>query len=152
MSTLNLWNYLSLVSAGSEKSAKQGDAADAPQTPLSITVDGACLDDTGVLATATVRTVYDDSAQFPAAFKYLFYVSDQDSYVQLIFAGTNVILPVLASVPFVLGPLGDNLDGLAAANTSLISGGSEPTLTDLDKVVVGNYSGSDMNYRFLLID
>lgn len=152
MATLNLWNYFSLVSQGAEKTGKQGAIADASQTPFAVTVDGVCLDDTGSLATATVRTVYNDSNQFPTAVDYLFYWADQNSYIQLVFGASNVILPVLAYVPFVLAPLAADLDGLAAANTTIITGGTQPTLTDLDKVVIGNYSGSTMNYRFLLVD
>ena len=152
MATLNITNFFNLLSQGNEKLAKQGTITDAPQTPFGITVTGTCDFITCSLTTATVRTVYDDDADFPTSFDYLYYWADQNSYIQLIFAATNVILPVLAKVPFVLGPLAANLAGLAAANTTIITGGTEPTLTDLDSVVIGNYSGATMNFNFAVID
>lgn len=152
MATLSLWNSFSLPSQGVEKTGKQGAATAAPQTPFDITVTGTGLFLTGTLATATVRTIFDDDSEFPVSFDYLHYWADQNSYLQLIFAATNVILPVLAKVPFVLGPLAANLVGLAAANTTIITGGTEPTLTDLDSVVIGNYSGTTMNFTFAIPD
>lgn len=152
MATLNIWNYASLVSQGSEKTVKQGTYTDTPQTPFALTVTGTCEDPTGSLATATVRTIYDSSTQFPATFDFTHYWADQNSYIQFVFAATNVILPVLAKVPFNLAPLAASLVGLAVADTTIITGGAEPTLTNLSKVVIGNYSGSTMNYRFLLVD
>ena len=148
MATLSLWNYFSLQSNGVEKAGKQGSIAEAAQTPFDITVTGTCLLDSGSLATATVRTVFDDDANFPADWDYLWYWADQDSYIQLIGSGSNVILKVEAKVPFVLSF--DSL--LAAANTTIITGGAEPSLTDIDSVVIGNYSGSTMSYVFAVVD
>lgn len=152
MATLNLTNFFSLVAQGTERTGKQGTSTDAFQTPFPVTVTGTGEFLTGSLATATVRTIHDDTTDFPASIDYLYYWADQNSYIQLVFATTNVILPVLAKVPFVLGPLAANLVGLAAANTTIITGGTQPTLTDLDKVVIGNYSGSTMNFSFAVID
>lgn len=148
MATLSLFNYFSLLSNGTEKTGKQGSIGDAPQTPFDITVTGTCLQDSGSLATATVRTVFDDDSDFPIDWDYLWYWADQDSYIQLIGSGTNVILKVEAKVPFALSF--DSL--LAAADTTIITGGTEPTLTDIDSVVIGNYSGSTMSYVFAVVD
>lgn len=150
--TLNITNFFSLVSQGSERTGKQGSISDAPQTPFDITVTGTGDFLTGSLETATVRTIYDDDGDFPTDFNFSHYWADQNSYIQLIFGTTNVILSVLAKVPFCLAPLAAGFVGLAAANTVIITGGTEPTLTDLDSVVIGNYSGSTMNYTFSIID
>ena len=50
--------------------------------------------------------------------------------------------------PFVL-PGYDSM--LAAADTSILTS-SEPTLTDIDSVVIGNYSGGDATYLFAVVD
>ena len=151
MATLSLWNYFSLPSNGVLRTGKQGTTTDAPQTPLDVTIPGTGIFFGGTLVTATPRLVYDDSVDFPVAFDYMHYWCSVNSYIQLIFGATNVILPVLAKVPFVLGPLAANLVGLAAANTTPMTG-TEPTLTDLDKVYVSQWSGSTANFTFALVD
>ncbi len=145
--TLNITNFFSMVSQGREISGKQGAATDDPKSPLPLTVDGLSNLQIGTLATATVATLF-DSDDFPATFVYLFFWSDQDCYIQLIGSGSNVIIPITAEVPFTLaiGQL------LAAANTSKITGGSEPTLTNIASVVIGNYSGQTANYLFCTVD
>jgi hypothetical protein len=151
MATLNLWNYFSLDSQGGENTGKQGSIADAPQTPFPVTVTGTGLFLTGSFATATPRTIYDDSGDFPASFDFTHYWCDVNSYIQFVFGASNVILPVLAKVPFCLAPLAANLCGIAAANTTIMTG-TEPTLTDLDKVVIAQWSGGTANYRFEMVD
>lgn len=148
MATLSIWNYFSLPVQGSENTGKQGSSTDAPQTSFDITVTGTIDKITGSLATATVRTLFDDDADFPIDWDYLHYWADQDSYIQIIGSATNVILKVEAKVPFVLSF--DSM--LAAANTTIITGGTEPTLTDIDSIVIGNYSGSTMNFTFAVVD
>lgn len=152
MSTLSITNFFSLPSQGSEKTGKQGSASSDPKTPFDVTVSGTGHFLTGSLATATARTIYDDDDDAPSDFNYTHFWSDQNCYIQLIFASTNVVLPVLAKVPFCLAPLTAGLVGLAAANTTPITGGAEPTLTDLDSVVIANYSGTTMNFTFAAID
>ena len=103
----------------------------------------------GTLATAAVVTVYDDDNDVPADWDYLWYCADQISYIQIIGSGSNVILKCAAYQPFVLNGY-DRI--LAAADTTAITGGSEPTLTDIDSIVLGNYSGNSMSYLFIVID
>ena len=67
----------------------------------------------------------------------------------LIGSTTNVIHRVAAKQPFVL-PGYDTI--LAAADTTIITGGTEPTLTDIDSVVLGNYSGTTANFLFAVIN
>ncbi len=149
MATLNILNNFELTSQGLTYSGKQGASADAIATEYLITVTGTIHQVGGVLATATVVTVYDDDNDVPADWDYLFYWADAISYIQLIGSGTNVIFKIAANQPFVL-PGYDSL--LAAADTTIITGGTEPTLTDIDSIVIGNYSGSSMNYVFAVID
>lgn len=149
MATLNLWNYFEMSSQGIVKAGKQGLAADAPGDGLAVTVTGTAHHVTGSLATATAVTVWDDDDDAPADWDYLFFWADQDLYIQLIGSGSNVVFKIEATQPFVL-PGFDTL--LAAASTTAITGGTEPTLTDIDSVVLGNYSGSTANYLFCVID
>jgi len=149
MATLSIVNNFELDSQGNTKSGKQGAATAGFNTPLEITVTGTCHHVTGSLATASVATVYDDDDDVPADWDYLYFWADQDCYIQIIGSGTNVVFKVEAYQPFVL-PGFDAM--LAAANTTAITGGTEPTLTDIDQVVIGNYSGNTMNYVFAVID
>ena len=149
MPTLNINSNFELDSQGSIKSGKHGLAASPSTDPLEVTVSGTSHHVTGSLATANVATVYDDDDDVPADWDYLFYWADQDSYLQIIGSGSNVIFKVKAYTPFWL-PGYDSI--LAAANTTIITGGTEPTLTDIDSIVIGNYSGSTMNYLFCVID
>jgi hypothetical protein len=149
VATLSITNNFSLPTQGNTLTGKQGAAADGFAAALAITVSGTVHQVVGSLTTATVATVYDDDDDFPADWDYLFFWADQISYIQLIGSGSNVIFKLAATQPFVL-PGYDSL--LAAANTTIITGGSEPALTDIDSIVVGNYSGNTMNYLFIVID
>jgi len=148
MATLNILNSFSLETQGRTLEGKQGSYDAATDTPMAVTVTGTNHTVIGTLATATVVTVYDDDNDAPTDFDYLYYWADQDSYIQLIGSGTNVIFKVLAKVPFTITY--DSL--LAAADTTIITGGTEPTLTDIDSIVIGNYSGTSMNYHFAVVD
>lgn len=149
MPTLNIKNTFELATVGGTTlTGKHGAAADDADTALDVTVTGSSHYVSTTLATATVVTVYDDDNDVPADWDYLYFWADQDCYIQLIGSGTNVILGVEAEHPFVLSR--DSL--LAAADTTIITGGTEPTLTDIDSVVIGNYSGTTMNYVFAVID
>jgi hypothetical protein len=149
MAILNILNSLEMDSQGIVTRAKQGAATDAFATPFSITVSGTKHEMIGSLATATVVTVYDDDNDSPVDWDYLHYWADQDSYIQFVGASTNATFKVAAKQPFVL-PGFDSI--LAAADTTIITGGAEPSVTDIDSIVIGNYSGVTMNYHLVLID
>lgn len=149
MATLNITNFFSLVSDGLEITGKQGTTTDDPKTPFSITVTGTTHRVTGSLATASIRSLWDEDTSFPATFDYLFYWADQITYLQLIAQGTNVIHRIAAKQPFILPGYSTIL---AAANTTPIVGITEPTLSQLDSVIAGNYSGSTANIIFGVID
>lgn len=103
----------------------------------------------GTLATATVITMYDDDNDLPADWDYLFFWADAICYLQLIGSAGNVTHRIAAGQPFVL-PGYDSI--LPAASTTLITGGSEPTMEDIDSIALGNYTGSTLNYLFIVID
>lgn len=148
MATLNIWNYLSLSQSGGETTAKQGTTTDSPQTPFAITVTGNLFEAKNTLATATVRTLWDEDASFPATFAYGFLWVDQIAYLQFIAQSANVIHRVAAKQPFVLPGYSTILP---AANTTIMDGGTEPTLSQIDSIVLGNYSGSTLNYHLVLV-
>lgn len=148
MATLEIVNKFEIDSQGVTASGKHGAATLSQDDPFEITVTGTIHSLVGRLTTATVVTVYDDDNDVPIDWDYLFYWADQDSYIQIIGSGTNAIFKVLALTPFTLSY--DSI--LCAADTTIIAGGTEPTLTDIDSIVIGNYSGSTLNYRFCVID
>lgn len=148
MATLEVVNNFLLTSQGLVKSGKQGLAAGAFTDAFTISVQGQCHNVTGSLATASVWTVYDDDNDTPIDFVYLFYWSDQDSYIQIIGSASNAIFKVAAYEPFVIS--GYDVV-LAAANVTPITGGAEPSVTDIDSIVIGNYSGSTMNFVFAVV-
>lgn len=148
MATLNVWNHLSMVNDGSEVTAKHGTTTDAPQDPFAITATGSVFRVKGTLATATVRTLWDEDNQFPATFLYAHLWVDQISYLQLVAQATNVIHRVAAKQPFVLPGYSTVL---GAASTTIITGGTEPTLSQIDSIILGNYSGSTANYCLSLV-
>jgi len=149
MATLSILSNFSLPSQGLTVQGKQGAAADALTDELDITVSGTYHLVLGTLATATVRTVFDDDDDVPADWDYLYLWADQDCYIQLVGATGNAVFKVEATVPFWL-PGFDAV--LAVANTTIITGGSEPSLEDIDSVVIGNYSGTTLNFFFAVID
>jgi hypothetical protein len=143
VATLSILNSFELDSNGRLKSGKQGEADSAVGTAFELTVSGTCHFLEGTLATATVITLWDDDNDFPADFDYLY------CYLQFVGTATNFTLKVEAYCPFVL-PGFDEL--LAAASTTLITGGTEPTMESIDSVALGNYSGNTLNYTFSVID
>lgn len=149
MASLNLWNSFEFTSQGVQRTGKQGLAASAFPEPYAVTVNGTGHFLTGSLATATVVTVYDDDDDVPIDWVYLHIWADTAYYVQLIGATSNVIVKLAAKQPFVL-PGFDSL--LAAVNTTKITGIAEPTLEDIDSIVLGNYSGGTMNYTVAVIN
>jgi hypothetical protein len=149
MATLSIISNFELDSQGRLKVGKQGAIADAITDAFDITVTGTCHYIEGSLATATVVTVYDDDNDFPADFDYAYFWADVDMYIQIVGSGSNAIFKVEAQVPFWISGF-DTI--LAAADTTIITGGTEPTLTDIDSIVIGNYSGGTGNYLFAVID
>lgn len=148
MSTLKIRSDFTISVNGRTVTGKQGATTDAADDYFEITVDGKVIESHEQLATATVRTLWDDDSHTPVDFDYFFFWADQDCYLQFVGATINFTVKVEAKVPFVLSF--DSI--LAAADTTDITGGTEPTLEDIDHVVLGNYSGNTMNYQVALID
>ncbi len=148
MATLNVVNNYEVTSQGISKSGKQGEAADGFDTALELTVTGTAHQATGSLATDAVATVWDGDDDLPATWDYLHFWADQDCYIQIIGPAMNVVFPVTAYVPFTLAAAAM----VAAASATAITGGAEPTMSDIDSVVIGNNSGSTMNYTFGVVD
>jgi hypothetical protein len=149
MATLSIINTISLESQGRTTIGKHGTADDGMTTALEVDVTGTKHEVIGSLATAAVATVYDDDDDVPADWDYLYFWADQDCYIQIIGPTMNVKFKIEATQPFVL----PGFDGInAEANATAITGGTEPTMSDIDSIVIGNYSGSTMNYQLILID
>lgn len=150
MASLRLVVNLEMLSQGSPFRAKQGAAANAALDWLLTTVDGEIHERRGSVAASSAETLYDASQDdLPATFDALFFWSDKACHLQLIdinATGTNVIIPILALWPFILGD-GDLL--AAADETAITNDGT--TLRPIDKVVVGNGSGAAANYLFAII-
>ncbi len=153
MSTLTIINNFLLDSDGVETIGKQGVTTDAITDGYSLATSGLTITGTskllkGQLATATVNLLYDASVDFPATFDYLFLWTDQTCYIQVIGSATNATLKIAAQVPYTLSGFGSIL---AAANGTPISGGSEPAVSAVSKVYLGNYSGNLLNYLFAVV-
>lgn len=148
MGTLNVINNFELTSQGRTVEGKQGEAAGEFDEAFAIDVAGTLHEMIGTLADDAVATVFDDDDDHPADFDYLYYWADQDSYIQIIGPSMQVTFKVLAKTPFVL-----SFDQIhASASATAITGAAEPTMSDIDSVVIGNYSGNAMNYHFAAID
>lgn len=148
MATLSVISNFRVTSQGITYSGKQGSTDDATTDPFDVTVTGNVHQVNGTLATATVTTPFDDDDDAPADWDFLFVWTSVDMYLQLIGSGSNIIFKLLAKVPFMLTY--DSL--LAVGNTTAITGGTEPTLTDIDSILLGNYSGGSGNYNFAVVD
>ncbi len=136
--SLSITNNFSLNNQGQIITGQQGAITTAPTAAFVIATTGTSKYLEGTLATATVVTAYNAANDFPATFIYAFYWADQVSYIQLVGSATNCVLKVAATQ-------------LAAASTSIITGGSEPAVETLAKIVLGNYSGVSMNYILAII-
>src|SRR5262245_13014743 len=102
MATLSIINSFELDSLGLIDFGKQGLAASAITDEYDISVTGTIHRVKGVLATATVVTVYDDDNDVPIDWDYLFFWCDVTMYLQLIGSAGNVTHKVAAYQPFVL--------------------------------------------------
>lgn len=147
--TLSIVNNFEIESNGSVKRGKQGPITDDFDTAFDQTVDGKIHLVEGTLADDAVVTLWDDDDDNPQDFDYAHIWADQDCYVQIIGPSMNVIFKIEAKVPFVL-PGFDTMN--AAANATAITGAAEPTMSDIDSVVLGNYSGNELNYSAKFID
>jgi hypothetical protein len=116
---------------------------------FAITVSGPCHRQAGTLSSAAVVTAYDSAEDAPTTWVYMHLWADQDCYVQVISAAASATFKVAAEQPFVLPGFGKVL---AAASTTAISGGAEPAVAAVAKVVIGNYSGSTMNYILTIVN
>jgi hypothetical protein len=147
MPVLSIVNNFEMVAQGLTVNGKQGLAASLLSDAFDITVSGYCHRVLGTLATAAVQSVWDDAGDVPATWSYLFYVADQNSYLQLITAAANCIIKCTALEPQVL----TTQKILAAANTTPITGGSEPVGVVVKTIYAGNYSGTTLSYAFAVI-
>lgn len=148
MATLNITNFFELDSQGAVKTGKQGTSTDGPKTPFPVTVTGLCHQITGTVADDAIETIWDEDSDTPADFDYLHFWADQDCYLQIIGAATNVIFPIEAKVPFVLSAN----TMLAAADTTAMTAGVAPSVAAIDSIIVSNMSGSALNYVASIID
>lgn len=147
--TLSIVNSFSTTVNGSPQSAQQGAAGNTPTDEFDITLAGRSKVTPSILATASIIVIYDDSVDTQLSDLYYLWVkADQPFYIQLITAATSVTIgPLAANVPISIGAYA-TLKILGAAATTAIAGGAEPSTTDVKKVVLGNYSGTNANFTF----
>lgn len=142
MATLYITDSFETKLLGVTYTGRQGDADNTAGDPVAVTTAGTKQGNVGTLAVDTARTIWDEDADNPVDFIFLWFKADQDCYVQLIGATVNMIVPVKADVPV-------RLPGtfLAAASTTPMSG-TEPVVENVDSVVIQNNSDSIMNYEW----
>lgn len=146
MATLSVVNNLTGTFQGATHTAKQGLPDSDFSEGYDITVTGYPTVLVGALATGGSIKLYDDDTTVPADPVYWHLWTDKNGYLQLVGATSNIILPIAAYVPWVL--YGHTM--LAAANTTDIAS-VEPTLEDIDHIMLGNFSGSSMTWRLTLV-
>ena len=151
MATVRTIVNLELLSQGVPFRGKQGAAANAAADwLLTANLDGEIHQRIGSVGDAAAETLYDAANDLPATWDILFFWCDQNVHLQLLEidsgSGTNVIISVLATFPFIMG----DGDLAAVVSESPISNGAT-TLDPIDQVIVGNSSGSTANYVFAVI-
>src|SRR5262245_31500588 len=99
MSTLYITNNFQIDILGQLVSGQQGSSTTPPQDGYAFTVSGEVLSRIGSVATATVKTIYDDDSDFPADWDYLWFKADQDVYLQIIMGSSNFTVKVEANLP-----------------------------------------------------
>lgn len=154
MATLSIISSFEMTDIrGVARSGRQGASDGAIGTAFPLTasttpaITGLIHGPSGQLATATARKLYDAANDFPATFDYSHIVGDQDFYIQLITAATEVKFKVAAKVPFCIAGFGQLL---ASAGTTEMS--AEPTLAAITKIVIFNASGTTLSYQLAVID
>jgi hypothetical protein len=153
MANLGIVSRFEIEINGTTFAANQGESDSSPDELYSFsespTVTGLVYPFVGQVPTATVRTLWDEDSNYPVDFDYLYCWADQIIYLQLIGQTGNVTHKIRPYFPFWLCGYGSILP---AANTTLITGGSEPTMEAVDSIAIGNYSGSTVNVKLFLID
>lgn len=99
------------------------------------------------LATATALKIWDSAINVPASFQFLFFVADQNTYLQFITAAVNFTVLAIAGIPFKLS----SMNILAAANTTPMAG-SAPAVAAIAKIYIQQNSGSTSNGQFTVIN
>jgi hypothetical protein len=146
--SLTVVNNLTAVGVGGTVLlAKQGGVAAEFDEGYAVTVTGYPLSIEAAIPTATVVKVYDDDTHTPANPLYWHFWATANLYVQFVGATSQFTVPLHAYVPLVL--YGNTI--LAAANTTDLTGGAEPTLEDVDHVNLANYSGGSADYKVVIV-
>lgn len=149
MASLNIKNSFSIAVRGREIEGWQGtDSANDADDAFTVTVDGKVLDASGVLATGSGRTIFDNSSSYPASWDFFFINSDQDLDVQLIGSTLNATVHLKAGIPLVIAY--QHL--LAAIDTTVQTGGATPGYETIAKINISNRSGTDANYVAFGVD
>lgn len=149
MASANIINTLEFkdTTQNSVVTGSHGTAGSLATTPLSVTVTGTVLEQSGQIAALGAAVTIFDTASAPTTFKMLHFWCDQDAYVQLIGAANNVAIKVDATVPFTL-----TFDDVTfAANTTVLSDTTEPTTEDIAKVVINSYTSTAANWHSIVI-
>ena len=134
---------------------KQGTATDGISDPFVISVDGKAHAMPFELAVDTNLTIWDDDDDQPNDFDFFFFWADQNCFIQVIASATNIIVPVLAKVPFIMAPKIDAASSaakcLGAANTTAMSG--TPSTTEIDSIIVRHaIASTTMNGYAFFVD
>ncbi len=134
--TLNIINSFSVEIDGISYTGKQGASSDSITDEYGITITGDAYILPFTLLPSIAKLAWDEDTDFPVDFAYMFIWADGDIYIQVIGSATNFVVKQLAKVPFTLsyGSI------LAAANTTPITSGVAPSVTDVDSVYVSNLS------------
>lgn len=149
MASLRVLNNWQLNVGGLVRGGAQGGSSQPFFDPASVTVAGTIHGTRVVVPTATVLALWDDDDDSPTNFDYFWVKADVAAYLQLVGATSSVVIPLVADTPFVLSG-GDQI--LGAGSTTDITGGTEPTLEDIDHINLGNYSGGDATVEYAVID
>lgn len=146
MATLKIINNISMTHDGSTTAIKQGVSSSSATTAFEFSVDGKVHLVQATLATGSINVIWDTDNDTPGNFDYMIYRADQITYIQTMTASGSAVYKIAANMPFVL-PGYDDL--LTYTDTTQIS--TEPSLVTMNNVVIGNYSGSTVNYSAAFI-
>jgi len=151
---LDIVNNFTVTVRGVTFTGRQGTDSNATDIdPFTISVTGDIHSNPFTLATATALTIWNDADDTPLDFNYLFFIADQNMFIQIICTVTSFIIPVLAGVPFVLAPKTDTLTAKAlGANTTTPMSGAAPAVTEIHSIVVQNNSGNTAHGMFCAVN